>query len=490
MARKIIKKLIIGKHILDTLSIGMYNNPLMLFREYIQNSVDAIDQLARSRKGYVKNSRIEININGRARSITIQDNATGIKAKDALRKLHDIGRSSKKVKTNRGFRGIGRLGGLGYCEELRFITKAKNESIYSVSKWDCAKLRKLISNDNDSLDVIKLVKNVAELSQYKYTKNKRDHFFIVEMYNVRSSRNVLLDVPIIKSYLSQVVPVPFKDDFSHKGEIEKTLKSKISNYETYQIFVNGEQVFKPYIDSVKVGDRKTDRIKNIDFVEFSNGNGTLTFGWIANLELLGRVSSTGLVDGVRLRSGNILVGDKDLLCDCFRERRFNSYLVGELHVVDHRLVLNSRRDDFEDSQHKEEFYNHFIKEIGLPFSRKIREASEERSQNRNELLSSKLIGTAKNIINKGYIAERQKEEIIIELISLKSGNNLDINSEGIDKLLSLLNSSVHFLDLKKRKAKISSQKKIMLKSMFDIVYKECTNKEQAGKIVNKIVKQI
>jgi molecular chaperone HtpG len=131
------------------------------------------------------------------------------------------------------------------------------------------------------------------------------------MYNVRSSRNVLLDVPIIKSYLSQVVPVPLKDDFSHKGEIEKTLKSKISNYETYQIFVNGEQVFKPYIDSVKISDKKTDRIKNIDFVEFSNGNGTLTFGWIANLELLGRVSSTGLVDGVRLRSGNILVGDKD-----------------------------------------------------------------------------------------------------------------------------------------------------------------------------------
>ena len=486
MVKKNIKKLIIGKHILDTLSIGMYNNPLMLFREYIQNSVDSIDQLNKSRKGNVKNLRIEIIINGRAQSITIQDNATGIRAKDVLRKLHDIGRSSKKVKTNRGFRGIGRLGGLGYCEELRFITKAKNESIYSVSKWDCAKLRKLISGNNDSLDATKLVESVAELSQYKYTKNKRDHFFIVEMYNVRSSRNVLLDVPVIKSYLSQVVPAPFKDDFSHKREIERALKGKISNYKTYEIFVNGEQVYKPYINSVKVGDKKTDRIRKIDFIEFSNGNGTLTFGWIANLELLGRVNSTGLVDGVRLRSGNILVGDKDLLCDYFRERRFNSYLVGELHVVDHRLVLNSRRDDFEDSQYKEEFYNFFIKEIGLPFSRKIREVSEGRSQNRKKLLNNKLIGTAKNIISNGYIAERQKEEIIVELARLKD----DINGKDIDNLLALLNTSVHFLDLKKRKAKISSQKKIMLKSMFDIVYKECTNKEQAGKIVNKIVKQI
>ena len=60
MVKKNIKKLIIGKHILDTLSIGMYNNPLMLFREYIQNSVDSIDQLNKSRKGNVKNLRIEI----------------------------------------------------------------------------------------------------------------------------------------------------------------------------------------------------------------------------------------------------------------------------------------------------------------------------------------------------------------------------------------------------------------------------------------------
>ena len=33
----------IGKFILDSLAIGMYNDPLMVIREYIQNSVDSID---------------------------------------------------------------------------------------------------------------------------------------------------------------------------------------------------------------------------------------------------------------------------------------------------------------------------------------------------------------------------------------------------------------------------------------------------------------
>jgi hypothetical protein len=493
MTNKKINKLTIGKHILDTISIGMYNYPLMVFREYIQNSADAIDHLRRTSKDKVSNSKIEITLDGRARSIKIQDYATGIKAKEALSTLHNIGRSLKKTNSNRGFRGIGRLGGLGYCDELSFVTKAKGESIYSVSKWDCKKLRELISNNNDSLDAMKLVNSIAVLSQHKYTKSKKDHFFSVEMHNVRSSRNVLLDVPVIKSYLSQVAPVPFKNDFSFAEKIEKKLNVIIPNYETYDIFVNGDQIFKPYIDVVKVGEKITDKIKDIDFVEFSNGAGLLTFGWIANLALFGKVSSTGLVDGMRVRSGNILVGNKDLLCDYFRERRFNSYLVGELHVVGQNLVLNSRRDDFEDSRHKEEFYNHFVKEIGLPFSRRIREASEYRCQEQKQLSNKKLLETAKNVIDKGYIAKGQNVEIITELNRLKQNNGLDANHENIDNLLTRLNSSVHLLDSRKRrgkgKAMSYSQKKSMLKSICDIIYEECADKEQASKIVDKIVKQ-
>jgi len=37
------KKPLIGKFLLNSISIGMYNDPLMVLREYIQNSVDSID---------------------------------------------------------------------------------------------------------------------------------------------------------------------------------------------------------------------------------------------------------------------------------------------------------------------------------------------------------------------------------------------------------------------------------------------------------------
>ena len=34
---------IFGKNVIETLSEGMYDNPLFLYREYVQNAADAID---------------------------------------------------------------------------------------------------------------------------------------------------------------------------------------------------------------------------------------------------------------------------------------------------------------------------------------------------------------------------------------------------------------------------------------------------------------
>ena len=127
----------LGKYILDSLSIGMYNHPLMLLREYVQNCTDAIDQAIKSGELEKSESKIEISINGGNNSLSISDNGTGIFLDKAWNILHDIGKSEKKLSENRGFRGIGRLGGLGYCKILRFITKKRYENKYSISTWHC-----------------------------------------------------------------------------------------------------------------------------------------------------------------------------------------------------------------------------------------------------------------------------------------------------------------------------------------------------------------
>jgi hypothetical protein len=45
-----------------------------------------------------------------------------------------------------------------------------------------------------------------------------------------------------------------------------------------------------------------------------------------------------------VRCGNIQVGDDRMFEELFPEARFNGWSVGELHVIDPRIIPNGRRD--------------------------------------------------------------------------------------------------------------------------------------------------
>lgn len=477
------QKPVIGKYTLDTISIGMYNNPLMLFREYVQNSVDAIDEAIASQGLEMGDARILIGVDGRARALAIQDNATGIPADDVWRRLNNVGSSTKKAQLDRGFRGIGRLGGLGYCQKLTFTTKARGEKVYSINSWDCAKLRALINEENGGADVADIIASVSKVRQSRYDGNRDDHFFRVEMEDVKSPRDVLLNVPIIRSYLSQVAPVPFnKNIFSYTNEVDYELRSRVPGYETYRIDVNGERMFKPYSDHIRLGQDRYDKIQGIDFQELYNHTSVLAFGWLARTGFKGVVNQTSCVEGIRVRSGNIQIGDKELLAGFFRERRFNNYIVGELHVSNSNLVPNSRRDDFEDNRTKEEFYESFVKGIGLPVSREIRKSSEERSNNNRQQLHNHLMEQARNIVANGHLSEKHKEAVMKHITSLK------LDQDILQELVRAIRTSKHYLDHGNKK--YTGQKKDFYKSIFEIIFTSASSYREAEKIVQSIIDKL
>lgn len=483
------RKSVVGKFILDSISIGMYNDPLILFREYIQNSTDAIDEIAEHLEESTDKFNIQITIDGEKKTISIKDNGCGVRSHMAWSVLHDIGRSPKKVNVNRGFRGIGRLGGLAYCDKLKFITKAKGEKTYSSSIWDCNKLRKVINEKTILHDAGRVVKEVVDFSQEKFSGNPREHFFIVEMQNVKSCRNMLLNVPIVKAYISQVAPVPFhRSKFRYAKMIEEKLKERVPSHIAYNICVNGEQIFKPYVDKVSIYKNRQEEIKSINFIDLSYDDKTLGFGWIAELDLLGIIHSSNFVDGMRLRSGNILVGDKNLLSGFFREKRFNNYLIGEVHTICDNLILNSRRDDFEDNDYKEALYCSFAREVGLPFSQKIRVTSETRSMQKNQVRQNNLLGSAEKIHKNGHISKMQKQKIVSELRQIKEKNPNGLKSEEIDALINKVSSSRHFL--KQNYNKIPRSIKSKLPLIFDIIFKKSSDKKEAEEIINTIIKKL
>ena len=105
----------IGKFTLESLTTGMYADPRIIFREYIQNSTDAIDKAIK--EGIIKREegRIDITIDKKNKRITIKDTGIGISNSKVWHLLGDIGNSEKRFEESRGFRGIGRLGGVSYA---------------------------------------------------------------------------------------------------------------------------------------------------------------------------------------------------------------------------------------------------------------------------------------------------------------------------------------------------------------------------------------
>lgn len=369
-----------GMYLLETLSSGMYNDPLIIYREYIQNAVDSIDQVDRQKLLSVK-----IDLDPTNKKITFKDNGIGIPADDAPDVLSAIGSSNKINQGMRGFRGIGRLGGLAFCEKATFRTKAYNETIESVQEWDCTKLRQMLSNNNNSSGTLKKLFDSSTKFYQMNSKKPRYSYFKVELEGVSSFRNYIFDFKRVHDYLANIAPVPYNpDEFSHGKLISRYLNKNIDNYSTYNIYLNGYKIYKPYKDKVKVTKKGHDQIGEIEFFDIKMESEPLAYGWVGKRkELLGAIVKGEKSSGIRVRSGNILIGDERLLDECFREVRFNSYYIGEIHICSPSLIPNSRRDDFIDNDQKTYFYNAIARKIGFRLSKDVRETSRNSSIAKN-----------------------------------------------------------------------------------------------------------
>lgn len=361
-----------GMYLLETLTSGMYNDPLSIYREYLQNSVDSVDQSGRS----PEDTEIKIQLNPIKQSVVIYDNGDGIAADTAEKVLSSIGSSGKIGTLQRGFRGIGRLGGIAFAKKVVFKTTAAGESIVSTQKWDCEDLRNLLrSTDHAAMSIEELFSRVTVFSQETVKKSKDISFFEVQLLNVESFRNYIFDIQRIKKYLIQVAPLPFNpEQFSFHGEVRNFLVENVPQYGEYKITLNDEQLFRPYKNDLNITSKQhIDYIEDVELFELKSGNTALAYGWYGKRrDLLGSIRKGASVSGLRIKVGNLQVGNQHLLDRCFRESRFNSYNVGEIHICDQSLLPNSRRDDFVDNKEKTLLYNLIEQNIGLPLSKEIR----------------------------------------------------------------------------------------------------------------------
>ena len=130
-------KIRLGSDLIECLSWSLYEKPIVLFREAIQNSIDAFE----AKNGNWKDLLISIELDQQKREITIKDNGPGLAAADFINALGSLGDSTKKKTNLAGCRGIGRLSGLGICDEITFVSHAKDCNYESKCTIDAKGIR-------------------------------------------------------------------------------------------------------------------------------------------------------------------------------------------------------------------------------------------------------------------------------------------------------------------------------------------------------------
>lgn len=413
------KDIQIGKYTLESLTTGMYSDPKIVYREYIQNSVDSLENAIAGNIIEPQSMRIDILIDEENASITIKDNGTGVPSVTAPSILMNVGNSSKRHSNNRGFRGIGRLGGMSYCDKLIFTTSYDNEPIKTLVTFDCKRLRELlVPGQYDDMDMSAVLSEVTTIEQFEEKYEK--HYFIVKMCNV-SSFSDLLNIETVSKYISQVAPVPYRTKKFVRATDIHTFLSK-NNYiiEEFPVFIGNsmddlDPIFKPnrHRFSSNRNQKNTDEIMDVRFFDVTIDDEVYALGWYGVCNWYGTLCDQN-IQGLRVRKGNILIGDNKTLNSIFSEARFNGWVQGEIFIITDKLIPNARRDDFEQNQSYYNLIAQLQSTIGSEIVKAIRDASKSRNDPfakiENDILQK--VDDAKVVLEEGFNSNIDKNETI------------------------------------------------------------------------------
>jgi molecular chaperone HtpG len=388
---------------------------MSIYREYVQNSADAIDDareagiLASQVKG-----RVEFGIDPDSRTVRIRDNGTGIPAAGFVERMTAFGASRKRGRNSRGFRGVGRLAGIGYCQELIFRSRVAGEKSVSELRWDCRKLKALLRSEDQNQHLRDTVLEAVTVRKRPST-GFPERFFEVELRGIiRHKNDQLLEASSIYDFLAQVAPVPFAPDFKYSSSIQRALSSvKLGDIEIALPGID-HPVYRPHRDRIELGGGKADFFTELEIIDIPGmDSDTAAAGWILHHGYSGALPSQSLQKGLRLRVGNIQIGDDRILEALFAEPRFNSWSVGEIHILDARVIPNGRRDNFEQNAHYLNILNH-LTPVARDLSKRCRDSSIRRNRQRDFCRSVEVARESLSIIKQGSLSRTEQARLLRE----------------------------------------------------------------------------
>ena len=397
---------LIGGDILSLITAGMYDNPLAIYREYIQNAADALDTV-----GGRANGKVEVDIDLSALRIRIRDSGPGLSHETAVRALLPLARSQKRRGIDRGFRGIGRLSGLAFADSVTFTTRAQSDQPVTRIVWDGPKLRDRIVAGAQTGRAIRECVSVKSLPGPEYPA----HFFEVEVSGVsRHTMGLILNREAVRAYISEVCPVPMSPMFPFPSEV-KNLFGEDESPLALKIILDGEPVpvTRRYGELIRFSKDRKDYFTEFEeiYIPSADRTGSAAIGWVAHSSYFGAIPKEIGIRGVRARVGNIQIGDETVFERLFPEERFNRWCVAEIHILDPRIIPNGRRDYFEPGPHIRNLENR-LGAILRGIAARCRKASAMRNNERKILSVLSRMEETYDLAVSGYLSPEDAKALI------------------------------------------------------------------------------
>lgn len=489
---------IVGKDVLELLSTAMYVDPLTIYREYVQNAADAIDQ---ARATGLDAGRIEVTIDDAARSISIRDDGAGIPSADFSRVLTSVGASAKRGTDARGFRGVGRLSGLAYARSLAFRSRAAGEASVSTITWNCQALRTALRDSTDTRDLASIISAITTTT---LVDEAGAPFFEVRLEGVaRQGDDRIMSPAVVADYLSEIAPVPFNAGFAHALQIEEGLAGTVTLGDLAITINASDPITRPFRDELPIVGGRPLRLREVALIEVPSVDGGVgAVGWVAHHDYEGAIHPSTHVRGLRVRAGDVQIGEGGILADIFPESRFDAWTVGEIHVLDHRITPNGRRDDFERNVHLANLKNH-LTPLGRDVANRCRTSSQDRKRLRDIELEQASAREGISILAQGSLgpAECDRVALSVELALMKLDkligpvDPLDEASAAAHSQVSGLRAELELLMSEDAPPaspldRLPAGRRAFYEEMFGLIYENVPNRSAAKSLVDRIMSKI
>lgn len=351
----------LGIRLLETLTSALYEDPIVLFREYVQNSVDACIDSERNGKSLRAQFNIDINIDEEKKFISFFDNGYGIEEDKFINAMTSIGASEKDKHYDQiGFRGIGRLSAMPFCKKLIFKNKPKGLDKVLTYTWSGDDFDKILNQDEEP-GLFQAISKISAAGHEDYSEDKDDHFFLVEVHSYNEEISSLIKHPDFERRLQMMLPLRYHPGFKKKKDIEKAylnfMGESLEKY-SYAINLNSAPLYKPYTNKhILESDvffwelRFPNREKGVPGEKV----GLLWFTFQRKLVANDKSDPYGVL----VRSKNMLVGDQNSLVNALFRTRSDDYIgtyreltqtlqgvFGEMLILNTSLKDNARRDWF------------------------------------------------------------------------------------------------------------------------------------------------